>query len=467
MAVQPDVSNGANYDTELKNTIVNTVEEKSIPGFRRVPRTGVIYVMHRAAAHGFTYEKEEWANLGQGSPEVGVLKGAPDRVEQLAIDPTRHEYSPVTGQIELRQKVADLYNKLFRRDRRSQYTYENVSIAGGGRVALTRLAAALGNINMGHFLPDYTAYEELLSVFKAFIPIPILLDPELRYQAPLSHLKREIQGRGLKALLVSNPCNPTGQVVEGAQLNQWVEMAREFRCSLIFDEFYSHYIYNGPTHGDPKMVSAAEYVDNVDEDPVIVVDGLTKNWRYPGWRLSWTLGPKQVINTIASAGSFLDGGPNNPFQSQALELLDPDYVLAETIATQRQFREKRDYMLQRLHKMGILVEAEPVGTFYVWANLERLPEPLDDGMAFFQAGLEERVITVPGAFFDVNPDRRRTYGRYRSYARISFGPPMETLKRGLDGLERVIDQAITRTNGSGGSGGKKDRSRIESGGRQR
>ncbi len=424
-----------------------TDQEKTIPGFRQVPRTGVIYVMHRASEKGFTYESDEWANLGQGSPEVGFLEGAPTRVESLTIDLTRHEYSPVTGQIELRKKVADLYNALYRRDRASQYTYENVSIAGGGRVALTRLAAALGNINMGHFLPDYTAYEELLSVFKAFIPIPILLDPELRYQAPLSHLKREIQGRGLKALLVSNPCNPTGQVVEGAQLRRWVEMGREYRCALIFDEFYSHYIYNGPTHGDPKMVSAAEFIDDVDEDPVIVVDGLTKNWRYPGWRLSWTLGPRQVINTIASAGSFLDGGPNNPFQRQALDLLEPDYVLAETIATQRRFREKRDYTLRRLHQMGILVEAEPVGTFYVWANLERLPEPLNDGMAFFEAGLEEKVITVPGPFFDVNPDRRRTYGRYRSYARISFGPPMDALVRGLDALERVLARHQVRANG--------------------
>ena len=63
---------------------------------------------------------------------------------------------------------------MFRRDKKSKYTRENVSIASGGRLALTRLASALGNVNMGHFIPDYTAYEELLSVFKAFSPIPIL-----------------------------------------------------------------------------------------------------------------------------------------------------------------------------------------------------------------------------------------------------------------------------------------------------
>jgi aspartate/methionine/tyrosine aminotransferase len=56
-------------------------------------------------------------------------------------------------------------------------------------------------------------------------------------------LKEEILGRGLSALLVSNPCNPTGQLMEGKELSAWCALARECQCSVIFDEFYSHYIY--------------------------------------------------------------------------------------------------------------------------------------------------------------------------------------------------------------------------------
>ena len=419
-----------------------------IPGFRDVPRTGVIYVMHRATELGFSYDSPDWANLGQGAPETGPLPGAPPRIETVTMNPRQHEYGPITGQVALRRKVADLYNTLYRQGKRSQYTWENVSISGGGRVALTRIAAALGNINMGHFLPDYTAYEELLSIFKAFIPIPILLDPDLGYQAPLDMVKREIQGRGLKAMLLSNPANPTGQVIDGDRLAQWVQLARNYRCSLILDEFYSHYIYNGHLETEflgrnsvsstPKMVSAATQVEDVDRDPVIIVDGLTKNWRYPGWRISWTLGPREVIHAIASAGSFLDGGANNPFQNEVLGLLEPECVMQETAAIQTAFRAKRDYTLDRLYKMGVLVEVEPAGTFYVWANLSQLPPPLNDGIQFFEAGLEEKVITVPGVFFDVNPEKRRTYARYRNYCRVSFGPEMEVVARGLDALERVI-----------------------------
>src|SRR5271157_4581468 len=201
--------------------------ETPIPGFRSVPKTGVIYVMSEAAKYGFDYDHSAWANLGQGSPETGPIPDAPPRIKNLTIDPTGNRYSDIQGNLDLRQKVADYYNQMYRRGKKSQYTYENVSIAGGGRVALTRLASALGNINMGHFIPDYTAYEELLSVFKAFTAIRILLDAETGYRISPAALKKEILGRGLSALLVSNPCNPTGQLVADGELAEWCALARE------------------------------------------------------------------------------------------------------------------------------------------------------------------------------------------------------------------------------------------------
>jgi len=414
------------------------MESKNIPGFRAVPRTGVIYVTHEAARHGFSYGNPNWANLGQGSPETGDIPGGPLRILEVNVSEASRQYSPVAGNKLLCQAVADFYNAAYRRNKKSKYTAENVSIASGGRLALTRLASALGDINMGHFIPDYTAYEELLSVFKAFTPIPILLEAKNRYKIPVADLKDEILGRGLSALLVSNPCNPTGQLMEGKELSAWCALARECQCSMIFDEFYSHYIYTNSNAKKPKMVSAAEFVENVERDPIIIVDGLTKNWRYPGWRISWTLGPKKVIEAIASAGSFLDGGANHPFQNAALPLLDPRNAEAETLAIQRHFAGKRGLVLSRLKKLGIITDAAPAGAFYVWANLSKLPAPLDDGMNFFRECLKEKVIVVPGVFFDVNPGNRRSMMRFKNYCRISFGPEIEKLELGLAGMKRVI-----------------------------
>ena len=414
------------------------MEKRTIPGFRNVPKTGVIYVMSEARKAGYHNHNPEWANLGQGSPETGPIPNAPPRITNITINPAAHRYSDIEGEIKLRQRVADFYNEIYRKNKTSKYSYKNVSISGGGRAAITRLAAALGNFNIGHFLPDYTAYEELLSIFRAFTPIPILLDVEAGYQISIEDLRKEILGRGLQAILVSNPCNPTGHVIKGENLKAWVDLAREAHCTIIFDQFYAHFFYDEPAENGTSMISAAAFIDDVDTDPVILVDGLTKNWRYPGWRISWTLAPKSVIDTIASAGSFLDGGANNPFQQQAISLLDPELALQEAKAIHDHFGRKRDYTFSRLKELGIVVNFKPAGTFYFWADLSKLPKPLDEGLSFFREGLKEKVITVPGVFFDVNPDRRRTMQRYQNFTRISFGPEMETLETGLDAIERVI-----------------------------
>jgi aspartate/methionine/tyrosine aminotransferase len=407
-----------------------------IPGFRPVPFTGVIYVMAEAARHGYRYGHPEWCNLGQGMPETGPLPGAPPRVDRVAITLDDQEYAPVPGIPELRQAVATLYNTLYRQGRPSLYTERNVCICGGGRASLTRAVAALGEINLGHFLPDYTAYEELLDIFKLFTAIPILLDGARGYEFSVDDLRREITGRGLSALLLSNPNNPTGRVIRGAELERWVATARELQCSLLLDEFYSHYVWAE----DEVTVSAARYVEDVDKDPVILFDGLTKNWRYPGWRCTWIVGPRAVIDAVSSTGSFLDGGGSKPLQRSAVPLLAPAIVEGETSAIRAAFLRKKAILKQGLEAAGMRLDLDPEGTFYCWADVSGLPPAINDGMSFFKAAIKEKVICVPGEFFDINPGKRRSGrpSRFRGYVRFSFGPEEASVVEGVARLGRMV-----------------------------
>jgi N-succinyldiaminopimelate aminotransferase len=419
-----------------------TDDRSHVHAFRTVPRTGVIYVTTEATKLGFSQRDKTWCNLGQGQPETGELAGAPPRMHTVQVDVDDQEYAPVAGLWELRDAIAALYNRLYRRGMPSQYSAENVAVSGGGRAALTRAAASLGHVNLGHFLPDYTAYEELLDIFKAFTAIPILLEGERGYSFTADDLRREIGGRGLSALLASNPCNPTGKLVQGDELARWVGVARDLDCTLLLDEFYSHYVWTG-SPGRLPVESAARYVEDVDEDPIVIFDGLTKNWRYPGWRVTWTIGPRTVIEAVGSAGSFLDGGGSRPLQRAAIPLLDGDLVAAETNAIHRVFGEKRARMLRRLEGMGIRPDRAPDGTFYVWGSVAQLPPALADGMSFFRAALERKVICVPGEFFDVNPGKRRSRAgsRFRQYVRFSFGPGLEVLETALGRLDEMIREA--------------------------
>jgi aspartate/methionine/tyrosine aminotransferase len=404
--------------------------------FRPVPRTGVIYVTAEATRRGFRPEAPDWCNLGQGQPETGPLDGAPPRVTEVTIATNAQEYAPVAGLWEAREAVAGMYNELFRRGMPSQYSAENVALSGGGRVSIMRACAAIGQIHLGHFLPDYTAYAELLDIFRRFTPIPILLDPERGYDFSLAELRREISGRGLGALLLSNPGNPTGKAILGPELEAWVGTARELGCTLLLDEFYSHYIWRG---ADPLM-SAAAFVEDVEKDPVVVFDGLTKNWRYPGWRTTWTVGPRRVIESLASAGSFLDGGGSRPLQHAALELLTADHARQEALAIRKTFGKKRARMLDGLRALGVRFEREPDGTFYAWGNLQALPPPLDTGEGLFRAALEHKVIVVPGSFFDVDPGQRRVgrASRFKHHARFSFGPSEAVVETALERLGTLV-----------------------------
>ena len=420
-------------------------EEGMGSAFRSVPRTGVIYVTTEAQKRGFRTGDPAWCNLGQGQPETGPLPGAPPRVHRVAIEVDDQEYAPIPGIWELREAIADHYNRLYRRGIPSKYSAENVSVSGGGRAALTRAAASLGHINLGHFLPDYTAYEELLDIFKAFTAIPILLEGERGYAFSTDDLRREVQGRGLGALLLSNPCNPTGKHIRGEELGRWVAMSRELDCALLIDEFYSHYIWSDRARaGEPITVeSAARYVEDVERDPVVLFDGLTKNWRYPGWRTTWIVGPQQVIEAVSSSGSFLDGGGSKPLQRSAVPLLAPAVACAEAAAIRQAFLRKRKILGEGLAAAGVRFDLDPEGTFYWWGDVSALPPSINTGMSFFRAALERQVICVPGEFFDVNPGKRRSGrpSRFRNYVRFSFGPEEHAVEEGVRRIREMVKAA--------------------------
>jgi len=400
---------------------------------RDVPYMGVIWVVAEASKLGYHGDHPDWCNLGQGMPEVGPLPGAPDRVSHVEIDIRDHAYGPVAGLPELREAVARLYNAWFRQGKRSQYTGANVAISAGGRLALSRAVWALASARIGYFTPDYTAYEDLLGGIERLTCHHIPLAPEKGFAITPDALVDEVEKHRLNALVVSNPCNPTGRVVRDAELAAWVARARTRGVTLLLDEFYSHFVWNGAA-----PVSAARHIDDVDADPVLLFDGLTKNYRYPGWRVGWTIGPKPMIETLTCSGSALDGGPSRWEQRAALAIVEPERAARETQAMRDAFKPKRDLTVARLKEMGVTMPREPEGTFYAWGSVADLPRGLNDGMSFFREALQQQVMVVPGEFFDVNPGRRRRgTSPLAPWVRFSFGAPMATVERGLDRLVKM------------------------------
>ncbi|RVX67524.1 hypothetical protein B0A52_08877 [Exophiala mesophila] len=412
--------------------------------------TGVIWCTEQASKHGFLDEPHKWANLGQGAPEVDDdIEGCFPRPTSIELTLNGREYGPTAGIKPLRAAIARLYNDNYRKGKDSQYSWENVCVVPGGRAGLIRIAAVLGNAYLGFFIPDYTAYNEMLSLFKNFVAIPSPLSAQDGYHIHADKIAEEL-ARGTSVILTSNPRNPTGHALDPEELALIQDICRD-RATLIFDEFYAGYNYN--SNCDGSTVSAASNVIDVNRDDVILIDGLTKRFRLPGWRVAWIVGPKEFIKALSSCGSYLDGGTNVPFQEAAVAMLDPPKVKAEMKALQTHFKMKRDYVLKRLSEIGFTQgdQSVPDSTFYIWLDLTTLRPPLpqnsaldlSNGLAFFDALLQEKTIVVPGIFFDLNPAKRRDLfdSPCHHFVRISYGPKLEVLKLGLDGIERVVKRA--------------------------
>ncbi len=401
------------------------------------PATGVTYVLAEAAKLGFWSGHPDWANLAQGQPESGPIEGAPPRLDALALQPEDHAAGPVNGIEELREAIALHLNTLYRKGRGSKYTVENIAVGQGGRLAVARALAPLGAFEVGYVLPDATAYEELsgLRLDRAHA-LAVRAHEELGFVLDTERLLAEIDKHRLSALLLANPSNPCGNLIQGDELDALVAGARERDALLLLDESASHYIWTpdgGPAAGP---VSAAASIEDVDDDPVLIFDGLGKNFRYPGWRLGWTAGPKELIESIRRASNALDGGASRLSQRAALEVLEPERAAQETHATRVHFAKKRKLMLRRLGELGIHVPAPPRGGFACWGSLAQMPPPFDDGMAFFRRALQYRVLAVPGRFFDAGRDEEEH--AYAQWMRFSFAPSMDQLRMGLDRLAQML-----------------------------
>jgi aspartate/methionine/tyrosine aminotransferase len=403
---------------------------------------GVIWVVHEAHKRGFHNGHPDWSNLGQGQPEVGEMAGAPPRLMHIDLEPGDHAYGPLGGTDEIREVIANHYNRLYRVGKSSLYTKDNVSVASGGRLALTRAAAALADGPLAYQVPDYTAYEDLIGYHMHRLQ-PVLLEGQEAdgFRVSADALEAAVREQDVKAFIYSNPCNPTGNVIAGDELARYCAIGRDNNCSMIHDEFYSHFIYNADGSPGSGPVSAAAYVGDIEQDPQIIIDGLTKSFRYPGWRCGWALGPREMIESINRSSSAIDGGPSRLVQRAAMQVLQPARADQETTALRQVFARKRGIMLEMLDAMGIVPALAPEGTFYIWASIANLPDGLNDADEFFFRAIDRNVMTVPGRFFNVDPGQRRSSEHpYKHWVRFSFGPPEDNMIMGLTRLQEMLKE---------------------------
>lgn len=107
------------------------------------------------------------------------------------------------------------------------------------------------------------------------------------------------------------------------------------------DEFYEWYQYDTPG----ESVSVAEFIKDVNQVPAVIVNGLTKCWRYPGARIAWVVGPAPLIKALGQCGGFLDGGASHILQNAFLPVFEPKRVIQDRLALQAHFKVRAKFLI--------------------------------------------------------------------------------------------------------------------------
>ena len=263
----------------------------------------------------------------------------------------------------------------------------------GDRVALAR--------------PGYVAYRNTLKALR-MEPVEIACGPESRYQLTAAHLAALYPAPA--GVIIASPANPTGTIIEAAELEAIATVCRERGIRIVSDE-----IYHGLSYVEPCR-SILEF------DPTaLVVNSFSKYFSMVAWRLGWLLAPRDLLASArAYVGNLFLTAPSLS-QHAGLAAMDAVDELEGHVEV---YRRNRALLLEALPSLGLADIAPPDGAFYIYASVAHLT---DDSLAVCMDLLRDTGVAVAsGVDFDPVEGRR--------FIRISFAvstPEVEEALRRL------------------------------------
>ena len=299
---------------------------------------------------------------------------------------------------------------------------EDVFITAGVSEALDLALTALLEAGDEVLLPSpgYPLYNAIAARLQAKV-VPYFLDESKGWALDADDIASKVSPR-TKAIVICNPNNPTGAVATRAQLEAVLAVARKHNLVVLSDEIYDRLLFTG------EHVPTATLCDDV---PLITLNGLSKAYLCPGWRVGWLAfhTPKLLANVATAVQRLADArlcGPG-PFQYAVKPALTgPQDHIADAM---KKLRSRRDLMVKRLRAMPGVSIVEPQGAFYALPSLHREWAGGDEAFVL-ELVRETGVLFVHGEGFGQKPGTR--------HFRVVFLPPENVLSAAFDGLEKFL-----------------------------
>ncbi|GAB6069387.1 pyridoxal phosphate-dependent aminotransferase [Thiomicrorhabdus hydrogeniphila] len=350
-----------------------------------------------------------------GEPDFASLNCVHDAAYEAVKKGFTH-YTPTLGLPALRDKLADFYNHFYH----AKVASQNIMITPGSSTALQLVLTAILNPNDKVILcdPTYPCNRQFVHLLQAdLLSIPV--SHETNYQLTFDLLQQHWQ-QGVKAVMVASPANPTGTIIEQAELVKMANFLAQNNAYFIVDEIYQGLVYDRPAE---SILSNPNLPENV-----IVINSFSKFFGMTGWRLGWTVAPTHLMPILDRLGQNLFLAAPTPSQYAALRVLDAD-ALVQLEKRRSIFEQRRNTLTKAMQAAGFTLKNQPQGAFYLYWDVSSFT----DNAADFCSQLLQKtgVAITPG----------KDFGDYKAnqHIRLAYTTDESQLIKAVDKIKNFID----------------------------
>ena len=360
-------------------------------------------------------------NFGTGEPDFDT----PDNIKEAAIRAIRDgktKYTPASGLPALKEAICGRLEA----DLGVTYKPGEIVVASGAKHSI--YVALCCMLDPGDEViipaPYWVTYSEAVSMAGG-TPVILQTGEAHNFLLQPEALEAAITPR-TTALILNNPCNPTGMFYTAGQLAALCQICVKHDLWIMSDEIYYRLLYDGL-----RFTSAAALGDEI-KARTILVNGVSKSYAMTGWRIGYTACQGPLSKAMSNFLSHSTSAPSTISQYAAIEALSGPQDSVE--AMRKVFEERRNYMADRINSLPGVHCLKPHGAFYIMMNMDELTgrelggQVIRNGNDFAMSFLSaENVALVPCAGFGAP-----------QYLRWTYAASMENIRRGLDRLEHFL-----------------------------
>ncbi len=357
--------------------------------------------------------------LGAGEPDFDT----PDHIKAAAIGAINDgftKYTPVDGTPGLKQAIIDK----FQRDNGFDFAMDQILVSCGGKQSFYNLAQAVLDPGDEVIIPApyWVSYPDM-SILAGGVPVLVSANASQKFKITAQQLKAAISDK-TKLFVINSPSNPTGMAYTKEELAALGEVLKEHpRVLIATDDMYEHILWPGN-----EFVNILNVCPEL-KDRTLVLNGVSKAYSMTGWRIGYAGGPADIIKAMKKIQSQSTSNPTSISQVAAQAALEGSQAcIGEMLGA---FKERHDYVVDRLNTMDGIDCLPSDGTFYCFPNIEgalaKLPNVKNDLELSEYLITEAGVALVPGTAFGSS-----------GHVRISIATSMENLQKALDRIEKVL-----------------------------